>query len=191
MSTLSLSLQEWRQVGPGEDEQLAGFMFADDASRSAADALTKSGRIEFLELAHGLRITTNSYVGSIALGNLQLSIRPKITGLPLLNLLRYAYGLRDLDLFEQTRYNLRDHTFLDLLIHQLATEVQELLFRGLHRTYMRRQEPLASPRGRIAFDAHARQASRRAGSPVRPSPALCRRTRSTRPSSPACTSPRA
>lgn len=160
MNALSLSLQEWQQIGPGEQERLAAFTFADERSRAAAAVLTASGRIEFLELAQGLRITTNSYVGSIALGNLQLTIQPKIRGLPLLNLLRYAYGLRDLDLFEQTGYSLHDHTFLDLLIHQLATEVQELLFRGLHRTYMRRQESLASPRGRIAFNEYARQASR-------------------------------
>jgi 5-methylcytosine-specific restriction endonuclease McrBC regulatory subunit McrC len=70
---------------------------------------------------------------------------------PLLNLLCYAYGLRHLDLFSLHDQGTQPDTFQDLLCYQLAAEAQELLSRGLHRRYERRNELLASPRGRIDF----------------------------------------
>lgn len=160
MSGFWLTLQEWQTVSPDDDERLAGFSFAGKVVRNDAAALTESGRIQLVELARGLQVITNSFVGSVALGPLQLTIRPKITSLPLLNLLRYAYRLRQLDLFDEAGYGLGAHAFLDLLIHQLAAEIQEVLARGLHRSYMRREGQLTSPRGRIAFNRYAQHASR-------------------------------
>jgi 5-methylcytosine-specific restriction enzyme subunit McrC len=46
--------------------------------------------LEILELREGLSIRASSYVGRITLGDVQLTIRPKIRGLPFLQLLRYA-----------------------------------------------------------------------------------------------------
>src|SRR6266480_2876418 len=40
---------------------------------------------------------------------------------------------------------------------QLLSEVSELLLRGLHRRYVRREEVLTSPRGRISLQTIARQ----------------------------------
>ena len=42
---------------------------------------------------------------------------------------------------------------------QLVEEAQELLARGLRRAYVRREEALASPRGRIDFQAMAGRGS--------------------------------
>jgi 5-methylcytosine-specific restriction enzyme subunit McrC len=123
----------------------------DPAESRLAEALTKSGRMQVLELAHGLEIHTTSYVGRISLGKFTVTIHPKISGVPLLSLFRYAYGLRNLDLYGDVDFAWSDWSFQDLLVHQLIAEVSELLERGIHREYERRSADLASPRGRIDF----------------------------------------
>ena len=89
-----------------------------------------------------------------------VTIRPKISGLPLMNLLRYAYRLRHLDLYDEVRYPTSSASFEDLLIHQLAAETSELLARGLHRDYLRTESLLTNPRGRIDFGGYMQVASR-------------------------------
>ena len=98
-----------------------------------------------------MAIRTTSYVGKVQLGDIALTIKPKIIGAPLLNLLRYAYGLRNLELFSELGYDIEAQSFQDLLIHQLASEASELISRGLHREYVQLHENLSSPRGKIQF----------------------------------------
>lgn len=157
MSDARLTLQEWDTADPESHTQLAGLSFEDDSVRALASALTRRQRLEIVELARGLQVQTTSYVGSVRLGGLQITVRPKVVGTPLLNLLRYAYRLRHLELFSPATYALGAHNFVDLLIHQLAAEVQELVSRGLHRAYVREEEVLTSPRGRIDFGRYAQQ----------------------------------
>jgi 5-methylcytosine-specific restriction enzyme subunit McrC len=95
-------------------------------------------------------------VGRVTLGDLTITVRSKISGLPFLNLLRYAYSLRDLAMFAPTGYAASAETFQDLIIEQLANEATELLSRGLHRDYLRFDNELASPTGRIHFGQFAR-----------------------------------
>ena len=47
--------------------------------------------------------------------------------------------------------------FQDLLVSRLASEVSRLLTRGIHRTYLTRQDSLSSPRGRLLFSHLARE----------------------------------
>lgn len=148
---IRINLQEWQSVGPDEMPVLGGFSFKDSLSRIANERLYKAERIELLEFPAGLTIRAKQYVGNIQLENLQISISPKITGLPLLNLLRYAYNLRNLDLFEPLDFGAETGQFQDLLIQQLVVEVNELLQRGLYRKYRRIDEYLQSPKGRINF----------------------------------------
>ena len=77
-----------------------------------------------------------------------------------MNLLRYAYRLRHLDLYDEVRYPTSAASFEDLLIHQLAAEASELLARGLHRDYLRTESMLTNPRGRIDFGGYLQAASR-------------------------------
>ena len=152
MSEIALELQEWRTYSPDSRPSLADISFGVDRSaRKVAEQLTVSGKVEFLELVSGLEIRTTSYVGKFRLGEFSVTIHPKIIGTPLLNLLRYAYGLRNLQLYSQLGFNLEKHTFQDLLIHQLLSEANELISRGLHREYIQQPEKLASPRGKIDF----------------------------------------
>jgi 5-methylcytosine-specific restriction enzyme subunit McrC len=147
----SIVLTEWRVASPDTMPELADLELGDTRARQLADGLTQSEKLRVLELRQGLRIETTSFVGSLRIGPVQLSIQPKLQGLPLLNLLRYAYGLRHLELFSLQEQGTQPDAFQDLLCQQLAAEAQELLSRGLHRRYERRHELLASPRGRIDF----------------------------------------
>jgi 5-methylcytosine-specific restriction enzyme subunit McrC len=158
MTSIVVTMKEWRSRGPKEDSRLSGFSFGDDrTARKKANDLTSRQRVEILELVEGMQIRTKSYVGHIELGPLRLSIQPKLTGAPLLNLIRYAYNLRNLDLFQPAEQVSGPGTFQDLLIHQLEAEARELLSRGLFRDYLRTQDLLASPRGRIDFQNYAKK----------------------------------
>jgi 5-methylcytosine-specific restriction enzyme subunit McrC len=161
VSVVDVSLHEWETVRPERgsvlaDRNLAGY----EAGRQLAERLTKAGRIEVLELTRGLELRATSFVGRFSLGEITVTIHPKLTGAPLLNLLRYAYGLRNLSLYEPVGYASAKFTFQDLLIQQLAAEAGELLARGVHRDYERRSADFATPRGRIDFNRYVRVAHR-------------------------------
>ena len=146
-----IELTEWQVASPDTMPGLVGSELGDAAALKLAVELAQRERIRILEVRHGVRVETMSFVGSLQIGSLHLNIRPKLQGLPLLNLLRYAYGLRHLDLFSLHDQGTQPDTFQDLLCQQLAAEAQELLARGLHRRYEQRSDLLASPRGRIDF----------------------------------------
>jgi len=150
-SVLQINLSEWQTVGPEQDTRLFKRSLQDGASRQLAEQLTKSKRVDIAELAQGLRIAATSYVGRVQIGDVVLTIRPKLLGMPLLRLLRYAYGLRQLALYNTSEQATSSLGFQELLALQLMAEVEELLARGLHRDYLRRSDDLETPRGRIDF----------------------------------------
>ena len=51
---------------------------SDESVRDLADSLSQSCRLEVSELSTGLSIRAFSYVGTIRLGNIQITIHPKI-----------------------------------------------------------------------------------------------------------------
>jgi 5-methylcytosine-specific restriction enzyme subunit McrC len=152
MSNVNVSLSEWETLRPEHGSILAGRNLENDANRELAERLADAKCVEILELARGLEIRATSFVGRLSLGELTITIRPKLSGAPFLNLLRYAYGLRHLSVYERLEYDSEKWTFQDLLVQQLAAEVAELLARGIHRDYERLQAQLVVPRGRIEFD---------------------------------------
>ena len=159
MEQVSVSLSEWESLSPDTDTRLAGLYLHDEAAvRSTVADLSQTRKLEVVELAKGVAIRSFSYVGSVNLGNLRITVQPKLSGMPLLNLLRYAYGLRDLRMFSKIGYGVETLTFQDLLIHQLGAEATELLSRGLHREYQRLGRFLSSPRGKIDFQQLALRA---------------------------------
>jgi 5-methylcytosine-specific restriction enzyme subunit McrC len=150
---IRVHIREWESATPENRSELLGgkdFGF-DEAARDLARRLTNTGRLEVTELARGLQIRAKSFVGRVQLGRWQITIQPKIPAAPLLNLLRYTYDLRRLDLFDPVGFALAGESFQDLLIHQLTAEAGELLARGLHRRYERLETVLTAPRGRIDF----------------------------------------
>jgi 5-methylcytosine-specific restriction enzyme subunit McrC len=154
----TIDLVEWQTLGPPQ----AGFLRGinpnfDKRAQRIVDELGSSDRLEILQLRSGIQIRATSWVGRIVLGDLTITVRPKVNGAPLLNLLRYAYSLRDLQTFTPTGFDSSTEAFQDLIVEQLANEAAELLSRGLHRDYLRFNAELASPAGRIDFGqvAHA------------------------------------
>ena len=149
--TRELVVQEWSAAHPDTCEDVRDI-FLPPALKPAVEALGRSGRLTIIELPRGLQVTTTSWIGRIHLGELTLTIKPKIDAIPLTTLLRYAYGLRDLRLQPEATMEAASGGMQDLLVLQLIGEARELIARGLHRDYERRSEGLAMPRGRIAFE---------------------------------------
>lgn len=153
MSPVAVSLLEWETLRPDRGSPLAERNLRhDEADRKLAEQLTQQGFIEVLELARGIELRATSYVGRFSLGEVTVTVQPKISEAPFLNLLRYAYGLRQLELYKPVGYASSKWAFQDLLIQQLAAEVGELLARGIHRDYEKAYSELANPRGRIQFE---------------------------------------
>lgn len=124
--------------------------------RELARLLSEKEIIKILELKDGLSISTNSFVGSLSIGNIHLSIMPKIQGIDLLTLMNYAYGLKDLTVMHQSSFSLQSFTFVDILIYQLYTHTEDLFTKGFHRGYIKKEEESASPKGRLDFNKIAR-----------------------------------
>jgi len=149
---VNVELQEWQTATPASHSQLRGLSFDNTPGAQAlAGRLAKHQRLVISERRDGLTIETNSFVGAITVGPVRISIGPKLQGSTMLRLLRYAYGLRNLDLHSEQKGAVAQACFQDLLLYQLAAEVGELLARGLHRRYLEQRDQLAMPRGRIDF----------------------------------------
>jgi 5-methylcytosine-specific restriction enzyme subunit McrC len=156
--SIPVDLQEWKKASYETYTQLAGAELPqDEATQRLIRVLSESGRLTTLQLRKGLSLEASSYVGRIALGDLQITIRPKIDMQRLLHLVQYTYGLRQLDLYSPIELDNELLSFQDLLINQLGAEISELVMRGLHRKYVRWEEALVSPRGRIAMQTIANQ----------------------------------
>jgi 5-methylcytosine-specific restriction enzyme subunit McrC len=156
--SIPIDLREWQNASSSTHKQLANALLPEDnATQTLIDTLSLSGKLTITQLRRGITLETASHVGRIAVGNLDITIHPKIQMLHLLHLLQYTYGLRQLDLFSSVAFDAEPLSFQDLLITQLLAEAKELLMRGLHRRYIRREEALTSPRGRIAIQTIARQ----------------------------------
>lgn len=161
MNAVTVSLKEWETLAPDRGSPLVERnLSGNNANRKLAEQLTESGRIEVLELARGLELRATSFVGRFSLGEVTVTVHPKLSGAPFLYLLRYAYCLRHLSLYESVDYRAEKWAFQDLLVQQLAAEADELLARGVHRDYERTGADLANPRGRIEFDRFFEMAHR-------------------------------
>jgi 5-methylcytosine-specific restriction enzyme subunit McrC len=161
--SIAIGLEEWQKTSFDTHPQLQGAKLPEDKTTQRL-ALELSGqspgkpqRLVIGQLHQGLSLEATSFVGRLSLGELRITIQPKIKMLPLLHLLQYAYSLRNLDRFDPAAFAVEALTFQDLLIYQLEQEARELVSRGLHRTYVRREEPLSAPRGRLSIQSLARQ----------------------------------
>ena len=146
----SVTLSEWETLEPANCPNLVGrFLDASVGTRHVVDRLNKNKLLGLTELKSGLQIKAYSHVGRIQVGDLNVTILPKIKGDSLLSLVRYAYGFRQLKLISDSKHLVDQGGFEDLLVSQLNAEAQELVARGLRRAYIATSERLSSPRGRI------------------------------------------
>ena len=150
---VSITLTEWETVSPQTRDELAGFFLDGSAGcRRVIATLNASGMLCLTELKSGLEVSAASHVGRVRIGNLNITVLPKLKSASLLRLLRYAYGFRRLELISDSLHVVDKCGFEDLLISQLNAEAQELISRGIQRAYGRQDERLATPRGRINID---------------------------------------
>ena len=152
MTGSAIQLTEWDTRAPEPGSPPCGIDLS--GGRAVAEDLKRKRQLEILELVQGVEIRTYSWVGRVKLGELTVTVQPKIPRAPFLHLLRYAYGLRQLAVKDAARYRPEQGTFQDLIARQLASEVEELIARGLHRDYRREAAELAVPRGRIDFQRY-------------------------------------
>jgi 5-methylcytosine-specific restriction enzyme subunit McrC len=159
ISPTPIHIKEWTRMAATEPgSPLAGLFLEESGEvKSVAKALSESRMLRILELREGLSLESTSYVGRITLGNIHITVHPKISGAPLVRLLRYAYGLRDLRTSADVTFSSETQAFQELLIQQLIEEVDELVARGLHRRYMRTHDMLTNPRGRVDLQRIAKQ----------------------------------
>jgi 5-methylcytosine-specific restriction enzyme subunit McrC len=151
IETTPVTLSEWEHVEPISCQQLMGTTLkSNPAAQELSNALRS--QVDIREGYKGLEVSTTSFVGHIAVGPLRININPKLQGLSLTTLVRYAYGLRDLKVFGQTLTPTAQYGLHDVLISLLAAEVEELLHQGLLRRYIPVSEMLASPRGRVLVE---------------------------------------
>ncbi|MEQ8789892.1 MAG: hypothetical protein RIC55_26595 [Pirellulaceae bacterium] len=148
-ATRTITLYEWQELEPSRENGLEGVFLDAPPVRQLAEQLDATGRLGIKEMRNGLAVRARSYVGRIRLGELEITVLPKIRQSSLLRLLRYAFGFRNLHILDDAAQQLETAGFEDLLVSQLNAEVAELLSRGLRRTYEPRREYLGSPRGRI------------------------------------------
>jgi 5-methylcytosine-specific restriction enzyme subunit McrC len=151
-------MNEWQTRKPERGSGLDGLSLGTKADRELVERLEQFSMLKVSELRTGLQIETYSFVGKLRIGNLEVTIQPKIEHSTFLNLLRYAYGFRKLKLFASTSQPTDRSSYEDLLVCQLNSEVRELISRGLFRAFVSRRERLASPRGRIDLQAIAAEA---------------------------------
>ena len=165
---LAVRLREWEAWSPQRNREGWGVFLGEDAeTRDVARQLTESGILSVTEARDGLAVEATSYVGRIQLGAVSITVWPKLQGLPLWQLMRFAFDLHSLRRFKQTGYEAEPEAFQDIVIAQLVDEAAQLIARGLHRTYQLRSAALSSPCGRLDFVALVRVGQEAATLPCR------------------------
>ena len=149
----SIKLTEWETLTPASCEELAGVFLGDSLkTRDLVQVLERERVLAVRELRNGLELNAFAYVGRVDIGDLSVTVLPKIPGPSLLQLVRYAHGFRRLTLPEKFTQSVARKGIDEILISQLNGEVQELISRGLARGYRRTSERLGVLRGRIDLE---------------------------------------
>ncbi|MBK8582538.1 MAG: hypothetical protein IPL86_12150 [Flavobacteriales bacterium] len=149
-------LREWSTV-EAQDERVRGLdLEQHPRMRELARRLTDVGLLSIREDRQGLRIRSKAHVGRVDLGVCSVVIEPKLPLKRFLNLLRFAYGFRKLEMLDATLQGMAEHGLAELLVHQFLQETGEIMQRGLRRQYRRKVEHLGTPRGKLLFGGLAR-----------------------------------
>jgi 5-methylcytosine-specific restriction enzyme subunit McrC len=158
-ASVRLGINEWSSATPATCPELRGLSFQEHpGAGQIAAQLNDSHILHARETLHGLEFEATSWVGSLTLGPVTVTVQPKIEFRSLEVLIRYAYGLSDFRILSSdTVHELFEQSLQDLLVSQFEREASHLVYRGLFRHYVPMDAKLASPRGRIDFAAIARE----------------------------------
>jgi len=154
-ASVVIRLAEWTKLSPETEPALKGLSVPPGAPQTVARSLRD--RVDIRPTFDGLEVSSTSFVGRIDVGPLRLVIEPKLEALSLTRLMRYAYGVRDLDVLEPTRADTGKAGIVDLLVSLLCVEGSGLIARGLARRYEAKRETLSSPRGRLLVNELVRR----------------------------------
>jgi len=148
-SIRKLVLQEWGRSDASMHQELQGLHLDDEEIASAARALRQGDLLRVEDRRDGLLIQARRHVGVVQLGPLQVIVQPRLPPKDLWYILAYGMGLEGMKRRSRVELLLPDAPFTDLLALALLEEAEQLWQHGLRRNYYRREEWLASPRGRI------------------------------------------
>ncbi len=150
-----------RRLDLREYERSEPVALAVDERDALADILRGSITIEPAAGAEGVyRLTPGSTIGALEIGDLSVSIRPKLSISRVLFLASYAAGRIAL----HDRFDYRDEQdIVEVLALQLAAAARRAFAAGLLHGYRTEQEALPTVRGRIRVDEQLR---RRFGIPL-------------------------
>ncbi|EKD93669.1 MAG: McrBC 5-methylcytosine restriction system component-like protein [uncultured bacterium] len=149
----TLILKEWDEISPALFFEKVGQESLSPSGQKLGNLLNASHFLEIQELRQGISLKTTSYVGKLNFDSFTLKIKPKLPGLPLLELFRYGYGLKNIHLYKEEEFNTSDNCLQDILIHQLLGEIHVLRRQGYFREYQKKQQRQSSLKGRIDFPA--------------------------------------
>lgn len=74
MKRIVIKLREWQTAFPEKGNELYNRFLDGEKEKQIAALLTEKGILEITELRNGLKIASNSYVGKINLGSIQVSV---------------------------------------------------------------------------------------------------------------------
>lgn len=159
-----LQVREWSTTTPDTPnggERLRGLRLT-DADRELLAHLETSAKLRITELRSGLGVSVESHIGTVSLSCLRLVVMPKIRIDNLMRMIAFAFDLSDLLVTEtRTTYSAADQGLVDLLGLSLLRSVGRIARGGLLPHYEKRDEDLATPRGRVDL-RHAATHPRRA-----------------------------
>jgi 5-methylcytosine-specific restriction enzyme subunit McrC len=165
-------MSEWGFLdyeSPLYGSQLRSLTLADDAStRALVSNLERAGVVILSESRHGVSIRSESFVGRIAVGSLDITIEPKISWGRWTALIGYAFRLRGVLRSDRTAMYTPQGRLQDLIAMEFLVEAESIVASGLHREYVSQRKSLSVPRGRIDFSRISKQGGiRRAAIPSR------------------------
>jgi 5-methylcytosine-specific restriction enzyme subunit McrC len=76
--TVEIRMTEWDERGPDGDPRLVGLTLSGSRERVTAAELSEAGMLEVSELRAGLSIRSFSFVGTVRLGTVAITVVPKL-----------------------------------------------------------------------------------------------------------------
>ena len=155
--SVKIMLQEWGKEIIKDPNKIAQIDVSNEST--LIQKLAGAKIIKILELKHEILVQSFAYVGRIKIGNLEITITPKIDSISLIKLLDYTFDLNLLTKYSNIPHTMAEAGFVELLIYRLAREVNEVINRGINKAYILREEKLNLLRGSIIFNQLVQQSA--------------------------------
>jgi len=147
---LNKSTKEWSKIRICNPDELALLDLGNQ--EKLIEKLNRSNIVKINEFKTYVEIETFAYVGRLQVGNLEITINPKIDNLPFLQLIDYTFDLNIIQHFPETHQSLGAAGFIELLLFGLSIEIERIIKRGLFKQYISINENMNSIKGRIDFN---------------------------------------